>query len=369
LENTAVKNDRPASNLGHPEAAAAESAWSRFWFTPIPTTGLHALRVLCGLLFCFWLLSFLGHQQAFFSLNGWIDREALIEMQRQPNLTSAPIGWSILFLAENSPARFEALYWSSLAILALFTLGVATRVTGVLSWVVVVSFLANPATSYEGDYLLGILAFYLMLGYLLLGLWNGQLSPLERIFGARADFVLGRWLSIQPRAARPPSYAANMVLHLLQIHMAIIIVTSGLHKLQMGDWWAGVALWYPLHPPLQTTAESLRREMPNATVTLFFLSIACYLVLGWQIGFPLFAWRRIVWRGVLLGGAALGWLGSIFVFRLPLFGPFVFLGCLSFLRPDEWLWLKERARRILGHASTGESKKAAPSVAPEKIKK
>jgi hypothetical protein len=347
------------------------SAWTRFWFMPIPTTGLQCLRVLSGLLFFGWLMSFVGHQVELFSLNGWLDTETLRELRRQQDLAPVPIGWSMLYLAGENIALFQAMYWGSLAVLALFTLGIATRLTGVLAWVIVVSFLANPATSYEGDYLLGILAFYLMIGHLLVGQWQGKLSIAERILGARGDFVFARWLFPQGGMPTPAgesgpmregvgmarqSSGANFMMRLLQVHFAIIIVTSALHKLQIADWWSGVALWYPLHPTLKTTAESLQRERPGLEFTLFYLSLAQYLVLAWQLALPVFAWRSGKWwRGLLLGGAALGWLGSFFLFQLPLLGPFVFLGSLSFLRPEEWEWLRERFGSISGSASAAET--------------
>ena len=65
----------------------------------------------------------------------------------------------------NNRTLINAFYYSSLGVLALFTLGIATRLTAPLTWVVVCSFLSNPATLYEGDFLLVILAFYLMVGY------------------------------------------------------------------------------------------------------------------------------------------------------------------------------------------------------------
>ena len=405
------------------------SAWNRFWFTPIPLTGLHVLRVLSGILFCAWLLSFVGHQRAFFSLEGWFDTEAyfqVVQKQReQINIPLPPLGWSILYLA-NSHGAFLALYWGSIAVLALFTLGVATRLTSILTWVVVVSFYANPATSYEGDYLLGILAFYLMLAYSLQGLgaeracavvlvtcsagvalsvgnwlglsalwlailvgapylgalafllilpWNDHLVLAERLFGARRHLLFGASLLGKPAPRElPPSYAANLVMRLLQIHVAIIVVTSGLHKLQMGDWWAGVAFWYPLHPPFQTTPDSLERERGSAMTTLFVLSLAQYLTLAWQIGFPLFAWRTGRWRAVLLGGAAVGWLGAFFMYKLPLFGPFLFIGALSYLTPREWAWLGKLGQRIVGGAAStaktpAETHKPTVLAGSENIKK
>src|ERR1051325_7150267 len=130
LENIPVKSDRSAheGNLSD----LKENAWSRFWFTPNPLTGLHTLRVLAGVLFCSWLLSFAGQERAFFSVkDGWFDDLAYREAQQKNIPMGAPLGWSILYLAETSTA-FKTLYWGSIAILALFTLGVATRVTSVM---------------------------------------------------------------------------------------------------------------------------------------------------------------------------------------------------------------------------------------------
>jgi hypothetical protein len=121
----------------------------------------------------------------------------------------------------------------------------------------------------------------------------------------------------------------------LQVHVAIVIVTSGLHKLQFGDWWAGVAFWYPLYPPLTTTIEGAREHVANRIPFLVLLSLAAYATLCWQITFPLFAWRRY-WRKILFAGAVVGWLGSSFLYELPLFGAIIFIGCLSYLSASEW---------------------------------
>jgi hypothetical protein len=131
-----------------------------------------------------------------------------------------------------------------------------------------------------------------------------------------------------------------LALRLLQVHTAVVLVTSGLHKLQFADWWNGLALWYRLHPPFQTTAETLRLTPADAAVTFTLLSVAAYLVLAWQIGFPFFAWRPR-WRLVLLGGAVLGWLGTAFLYRIPGFGPALMVLCLAYLTAAEW-------RRVAG---------------------
>jgi hypothetical protein len=310
-------------------------AWTDFWFTPISPAGLHVLRILAGLLFLGWLLPLAGHREALFGLEGYFDRQAYLEMRQLVDGPPVPIGWSLLYWVGSNPAVLDAFYWGVIALLVLFTLGIATRVTAVAAWLIVVSCLASPVTRFEADYLLGMLAFYLMIGYLLLGQWDGNLSLWQRLLGTSATWVFRPLLATREPAAARPSYAANLAVRLVQVHVAVVVVVSGLHKLQFGDWWAGVAFWYPLHPPYQTTAASLKAEALHATSLLFWLSLVQYLVLAWQLGFPLFAWRRR-WRPVLLGGAAVGWVGSMALYRLPLFGPVFLIGCLSYLTPEEW---------------------------------
>jgi hypothetical protein len=148
------------------------------------------------------------------------------------------------------------------------------------------------------------------------------------------------------------------------------MVTSGLHKLQIADWWGGLALWYPLHPPFQTTAEGLKREAANASATLFGLSVLAYAVLAWQLCLPFFAWRSgRAWRVLLLGGAAIGWAGSVLLFKLPLFGPFVFIACLSYLRPEEWAPLTNGLQWLTGGSTVKKIETTKVAVASTAIKK
>jgi hypothetical protein len=323
------------------------SGWTRFWFSAIDPRGLHALRVLSGLLFLLWLLPLAGHQTALFGLNGWFDWKAYHEGARLPEGPAAPyVSWSLLYLSGSSAILVDVLWWVAVAVIALFTLGLWVRVTAVLTWVLVASFLLSPAVNYDADYLLAILAFYLMIGYVLLGQWSQPLSLAGRLLGPRDTFLF-RKRKDEADGSNPPSYAANLALRLLQVHFALIMVVSGVHKLQFGEWWGGVAYWYPLHPPFQTTLEDIRAEAPHASLELFLLSLIAYLALAWQISFPAFAWRRR-WRVVLLGGAILSWVGALYIYGQPLFGPVYVIACLSYLTPAEWEWLTARMGQLTG---------------------
>jgi hypothetical protein len=296
--------------------------------------GLHTIRLLAGLLFLAWLLPFAGHLDSLFGLQGWFDAQAYAEAARLPGGPAKPLGWSVLYLCGSDARLLAVAYGLSIGVLVLFTLGLWLRLTAVLTWIIVASFTASPAIDSDADSLLLILAFYLMIGYVLLGQRDRGQSLFNRLLGTRATGLFGR-PGRGGATGLTPSLGANLALRLLQVHLAVVMVTTGFHKLQFGDWWAGVALWYPLHLPFETPVTQARVHAEHADLYLGVLGLATYLTLAWQIGFPLFAWRPR-WRPVLLGGAALAWLGTAFVYRLPLLGPAVFIGCLGYVTPAGW---------------------------------
>jgi hypothetical protein len=330
-----MKSSRsPSVPVHEPAPAPAReglaAAWTRFWFAPVDPVGLHVVRLLAGLLFLAWLVPFAGHVHDLFGLTGWFDQQAYADAAQLPEGAMQPLGWSMLYPAGSNPVLLTVLYWGSLAVLVLFTLGIWTRLTAVLTWVIVASFTTNPAVSYDGDTLLILLAFYLMVGYLLLGQRTRGQSLWARLFGPAETLLVGRTLG-RPR----PSIGANLALRLLQVHIALVIVTSGLHKAQFGEWWSGIALWFPLHTPFETTVEQARSGVGDPEIYLAILSAAAYAALAWQIAFPLYAWKPR-WRPLVLGGAAISWLATALIFRLPLLGPGLFIACLSYVSPAGW---------------------------------
>jgi hypothetical protein len=336
----------PARPAAPPPAAPAPGpvgAWVNFWFAAIDPVGLHVLRVLGGALFLFWLLPFAGDHQALFGLGGWFDAEAYREASRLRGLPPHEFGWSLTYLCGTSAAALTAVYWLSVVAILLFTLGLAPRITGVLTWVAVVSYTANPALDYDADPLLKMLAFYLMVGYLLAGLRRPGQSWLARLLGPREAWLFGR-------AEGPPaeSVGANVALRLFQVHFAIAMVASGLHKLQIKEWWDGLAPWFYVNAPYHTTEVQVRSFAPQAGTWLVLFSLFAYLTLAWQIGFPAFAWRKGVWRVVSLGGALFAWLACAFWVPLPLFGPLLVVACLAYLTPAEWRRWQGRAARLPG---------------------
>jgi hypothetical protein len=330
--------------------AAPAGAWARFWFTPADPFGLNVLRVATGALLIAWLLTLTADAQGLFGLNGWFDAQAFRDASRQAADVPKPASWSLLYLCGESSAAFHAVFWTSLAVLGLFTLGLFPRVTAPLAWVVVSSFTASPAFDEEVEALFRLLSLYLAVGYLLQGPWRNA-SWFERLFGPWRTFLFSR-----ARGEAPGSIGVNVALRLMQVHLALVIVVSGLHKLQSGYWWAGVAHWYVLYPPLETNPDDLRVLANSGRFYLTLLNLAGYATLAWQLAFPAFAWRSGWWRALLIGGSAVGSFGLAVAYRMPAFAAAFVIGSFAYLNATEWQLVRSWLKRIVAQAP------AAPSA-------
>lgn len=321
------------------------SNWANFWFLGRSPLSLHALRVLFGIIGIVWLMSYLGHVNEFFGFDGWFDRAAFIEIgelaetQRQPQNQS----WSLLYLVAHDATLLTVFYWCSILVLTLFTLGICTRLTSILSWLVIVSFSANPFIEAETDVFLRIIYFYLMIGYVLIGLLNTS-NPIELVLGSSSHWL---WKCLNHENSVTYSSAATVTIRLMQIHFALMVVVLGLFKLQLMEWWSGVAFWYPMNRTSTLSVDAINDMKPGRDAYLNAISFAAYCVLAWQIFFPTFAWRTGYARGVLLGGAVTGMIGLMIIYPIPLLGPVFFLLCLVYLTDDEWNWVLSPLSRLV----------------------
>ncbi|HMP02891.1 MAG TPA: hypothetical protein PKD86_09195 [Gemmatales bacterium] len=341
---------RAGSHPLAPPALGWWHAWTRFWFTPSDPFGLHVLRVATAALVLAWLLPFAGHVDATFGLDGWVDARAYQELRPTPTDMGLvdPRGWSLLFVVGTSSAALHACYWATIGLTVLFLFGLCVRPLAVVLWLATSSFSANPIIEADTDVYLRIFTFYLMIGYLLLDQGRARAGWLHRLI-APWEYSLLRRPTGEPV---PGSAGATMAVRLWQLHIALLIVVSGLHKLQMPEWWTGIALWYLFHRPDVATPESLLAWGGNRfTVNLSLLSLGAYVMLAWQILFPAFAWRRGWGRWLLLGGAASGALGLMLLFPTPLLGPTFFVAMLGFLAHEDAAEMRERLGRLFARRS------------------
>lgn len=226
-------------------SGAIRHGWDTFFFTPADPTTLGLIRIATGLL-AFWSLFVFGLDLPdYFASTGWADPTAIRMAQQGWQ-------WSFWFLVPDGALR--AVWIGCLVVLAMFSIGLFSRTTAVLSWVIVVSTVRRvPIALYGFDQALSPLALYLAVTGA-----AGQSVSLDRF--------LRRWRQARASAARPmpasatpegasrrvlptepavplPTVGANLALRLIQLHLVVIYASAGLGKLQGPSWWNGMALW------------------------------------------------------------------------------------------------------------------------------
>jgi hypothetical protein len=172
-------------------------------------------------------------------------------------------------------ATVHGVFLVYMAALACLALGWRTRLAAVVAWLTHLSMnVTGTASTYGVDNFANIALFYMV--------WMpvGDCASLDRKAG---------------RCSGAPSPAARLSLRVLQIHLCIIYLDSGLTKAdvgellegEFGDWWTGQAIW---------DAFTLPEFGP---FDFFWLARVPWLamLLGWatlviEIGYPFLVWPR-----------------------------------------------------------------------------
>jgi hypothetical protein len=208
--------------------------------------------------------------------------------------TTGSYVWSIWYYVTD-PGWMVFVHCVILLIILMFTLGLCTRVTSVLTWLGALSYLQrSPSTLFGGDTMMNILLFYLMIGP------SGAALSLDRL--------IGRWWATEQarRAGRPapvwgpppPMVSARFALRLLQIHFCIIYFSAGTAKLLGGAWWNGQAIYYtmanyefaPLHR--EYYRELMRFLAGHRWLWEMVMEGGSYFTLFLELSLPFLVWNR-----------------------------------------------------------------------------
>jgi hypothetical protein len=198
------------------------------------------------------------------------------------------------------PTMMSITHGVVLVIIVLFTIGFCTRLTSVLTWLVVVSYIhRNQQVLFGMDTMMNILLLYLMIGNsgaaLSVDRW------LQRYRAARYSLQQHGVITPATRAFLdrvPPSRSANLGLRLLQVHFCFIYMASGLSKLHGAAWWNTNAYWDTLVNPEFTLIhyqwyESLVRGLVSSRpVYQVVAALGVLFTLGLEIALPILVWTR-----------------------------------------------------------------------------
>jgi hypothetical protein len=281
--------------------------WDRFWFTPADPTLLGLLRILTGMMLFYthavWGLAL----DAFFGRWSWLDEGFVRALQGDE------FAYSFWWWVPAGGTRLA--YGVSMVILALFALGVWTRLTSILALIVAVSFVNRvPAALFGLDQINVMLTLYLALGP------SGQALSIDR------------WLALRRQAgglAPPsPSAGANLAQRLIQVHMCVIYFFAGISKLQGPAWWNGEAMWRAF-----ANLEYQSADMTWMAWHPWLVNLITHASILWELSFCVLIWSR-TWRPLVLTGAVVLHLGIGACLGMWTFGLIMLVGCTSFL-PNE----------------------------------
>ena len=205
-------------------------------------------------------------------------------------------------------------YGVSMLILALFTIGLWTRVTSILALVVVISFAHRvPEALFGLDQINVLLTLYLAIGP------SGQALSVDRWLARRRGAA----------AAQPaPSVSANLAQRLINVHMCVIYFFAGTAKLQGPAWWNGEAMWRAF-----ANLEYQSTDMTWLAWHPWLSNLMTHVSVLWEISFCVLIWRPR-WRPVMLAGAVVMHVGIGACLGMWTFGLIMLVGCASFL-PNE----------------------------------
>lgn len=148
-----------------------------------------------------------------------------------------------VWLHITSPTVMWLTHFAILAVFVMFTLGWYTRTTSVLAWLGALCYVHRAQVHLFGqDTMQTILLFYLMIGP------SGATLSVDairaRYRAARRNLAGERnaWADAVLQGPQP-SWLANFVVRMLQIHFCFIYASSGLSKLKGPSWWEQSAAW------------------------------------------------------------------------------------------------------------------------------
>ncbi len=199
------------------------------------------------------------------------------------------------------PTEMRIAHAAMLGVFALFTLGVFTRVTAVLTWLAVASYLHRTMHILFGmDTMMNIVLIYLMVGDCGAALSVDRL--VRRYRAARRSIDRHGTLDPATRAylAGPPaSVAAGFALRLIQVHFCFIYMASGMSKLKGNSWWNTTAYWDTLANPEFTAIYyrwyegGLRAVVSSRPAYAVMAAVGVGFTFVAELGMPIVMWTRL----------------------------------------------------------------------------
>ena len=308
------------------------SGWSRFWFQPTDPVTLAFMRICAGLVVVYIYASCAPERLNLIGPHAWIDAQALSELQQLGQQDSSMQWWgqSVWFSVKNDTVA-SMLYWYLIGAGICMTIGFFSRTANLLVLIGHLSFVHRSYVAWFGmDSILAMILLYLVIGP------TGDALSIDRWLRRRTS----QSAALDNTIAVPPSqsWTANLSVRMIQIHMCVIYLCSGLAKLQGETWWDGTAVLRSLMG-YELAPVDLRWVGSFSDTTLeWFSSLSVVATLVFEIGFAFLIWNKML-RPLLLTSALFLHVGIAASMGLFGFGVIMMTGCVSFIAPESIRWV------------------------------
>ena len=284
------------------------AGWNRFWFQPQDPATLGLIRVLAGTMLFYTHLVWSLRLEEFFGPSGMVPMDVVQAVH------VSQFAWSVFPLFD-SPWLLWTFHVFALVIFALFAIGLGTRWSSILAFLITVSYVNRvPVALFGLDQINGMLALYLMLG------------PSGGAFSV--DRLLARRRAGGARLSDPASVSANIAIRLIQIHLCVIYLFAGCGKLFGESWWSGTAIWLAL-----ANYEYQSLDMTWLATWPLLINLMTHVTLIWEISYSALIWPRWT-RPFVLALAIPLHVGIAVAMGMITFGLVMLIANLAFVSPS-----------------------------------
>ena len=279
--------------------------WNRFWFVKESPAPLCVLRIAYGLVILTCLINWAPDVLLLFGNNGVVTAEAIQSFNGGPR-------FSLLFLLPDNDEYIVALFYLMMTAACCVTVGLFTRVSLIVLFVLLVSFQnRNSAMLISADYLLSTMAFILALSP------AGQMFSLDYWRKKRAGKAIEHW----------DVKADIWPLRLLQLQFTAVYYDAFVGKALSRYWQDGTAVYY-------VSRIDILRHMP---VPFVFDHLWTCQLLTWSTVVIELALCTLVWvkplRYYVLAAGLLMHLCLEWCLTIPIFQYAMITLYLSFVEP------------------------------------
>lgn len=290
--------------------------WNRFWFTASDPCVLGLMRCLTGTLLLWVLATYTPSDLVnLFGPDGYQPADSVLFRPAPDSLR--PVRITYLYWIQE-PMQLTLLHGAAVVVVLLFTIGLASRVTSVLSWLIAISYFTRaPLTTGELEPMLAMLLFYLMF------------APSGAAFSVDAWLRRKQHLATHNREYKlPPSFAATIVTRLFQIHLTGVYLAMALGKFGGFVWPQGSAIWWLLARP-----ETRVVDLTWLHGSLYLVvELWTFAILYYQLAFPIFIWNKSLRPLLLVLGVPVWILVGLATGQFEFAAAFL-IGNLAFVRP------------------------------------